>query len=83
MVRKLASRNVRKGIRGMDHIRSLLIMVDDLDEVGRDIACNATETTPVGGTTATALLPHPAEVDAGPSRSAQLVVQMQSKCNKQ
>ena len=66
----------------MDHIHSLLIMEDNLDEEGRD-----TETTPVGGTTATALLPHPAEVDAGPSGSAQLVVacilQVQSKCHKQ
>ena len=57
----------------MDHIHSLLIMEDDLGEEGTD-----TETTPV---------PHPAEVDAGPSGSAQLVVacmlQVQSKCHKQ
>ena len=62
MVRKLASPNLHKGIRGMDHIHSLLIMEDDLGEEGRD-----TETTSVGGTTAMALLPQPAEVDAGPS----------------
>ena len=62
-------------------------MEDDLDDEGRDIAGNDTEATPVRGTTATALLPHPAEVDAGPSWSAQLVVafmlQVQSKCHKQ
>ena len=57
----------------MDHIHSLLIMEGDLDEEGRHIVCNDTETTPSGGTTATALLPHPAEVDLGPSGSAQLV----------
>ena len=71
----------------MDHIQSLLIMEDDLDEEGRDIAGDETETTPVGGTTATAPLPHQAEVDAGPLGSAQLVVacmlQVQSQCHKQ
>ena len=44
--------NLRKGMWSMDHIHSLLIMEDDLDEEGTD-----TETTSVGGTTATALLP--------------------------
>ena len=44
--------NFRKGMWSMDHIHSLLIMEDDLDEDGRD-----TETTSVEGTTATALLP--------------------------
>ena len=43
----------------MDHIHSLLIIGDDLDEKGRDIAVDDTETTPVGGTTATAVLQHP------------------------
>ena len=84
---KLATRNLRKGIWSKDHIHSLLIMEDDLDDEGRDIAGNDTEATPVRGTTAMALLPHPAEVDAGPSWSAQLVVafmlQVQSKCHKQ
>ena len=57
----------------MDHIHSLLIMEDDLDEGGIDTVGEDTETTPVGGTIATALLPYPAEVDLGPSGCAQLV----------
>ena len=44
--------NLRKGMWSMDHIHSLLIMEDDLDEEGTD-----RETTSVEGTTATALLP--------------------------
>ena len=73
MVRKLAIRNLRKGIWSMDHIHSLLIMEDGLDEEDIDTVGEDTETTPVGGTIATALLPHPAEVDLGPSGCAQLV----------
>ena len=64
-VKLLAIRNHRKGIWSMDHIHSLLIMEDDLDEEGRKIGGDDMQTTPLGGTTATALLPHPTEVDLG------------------
>ena len=80
---KLWLGNLRKGMWSMDHIHSLLIMEDDLGEEGRGIAGDDTETTPVGGTTATALLPHPAEVDPGPACWVACMVQLPSKCHKQ